>query len=323
MGKMPKRYIKVIAGSVLPVIVLPTLKGMPVPPRALSIPVSHLLSRGGFSFRDHASDNVLIAAAVIWFGPWFTKGSDKSGEVVAILIVHSNPDSLRSLSTMLSEHDYDTLLADSTKMAVTYLQGRSSIDVLLTDFELADGTALELLKFVNDNLRFRHVSVVICSEHSDLYAVRTSIQRGAKGFIRLPVSPDVLLDRIQQALESTRKNVMIVETNHVLADILKRMMERDGYDAYTASSAGDALEVLKAKNVDLIIMEPLIDDMSPWDMLVAIKEIRPRSKVLFLLDRETSVNSEDMIARGIDGVVMKPFISIVIRNKVREVLSGI
>ncbi len=242
---------------------------------------------------------------------------------MAILIVHTNPDSLQSLSTMLSEHDHETLLADSVKMAVTYLQGKSSIDVILTDFELGDAIAVELLKFVNDNLRFRHVPVVICSEHSDLHAVRTSIQQGARGFIRLPVSPDVLLDKIQQALESTRKSVLIVETSHVLSGILKRMIERDGYDTHSVSSAGEALEVLKAKNVDLVIMEPIMDDRSPWDMLVAIKEIRPRSKVLFLLDRETSVNSEDMIARGVDGVVTKPFINTVVRNKVREVLSSI
>jgi len=74
------------------------------------------------------------------------------------------------------------------------------------------------------------------------------------------------------AKKPERKTVMIVddEPNHRL--VIRKMLEREGYEVLEAKNGRDALSVLKKGAPDLILMDIMMPDMNGWEASRAIKE---------------------------------------------------
>ena len=237
-----------------------------------------------------------------------------------IIIAQPDADILEQLSYSLAELGTEVHATDSVEAVVSCIQRQLTVDVILSDTNFTGSSVYDLLVFLRSNLRFRSIPVVICSHNLDEQAVIGLIRAGAKGFIRLPLPPDTLLQKIEGILLQARSTVLIAVPDLVLRDIVSRMMDRRGYQVLTARTALELLEGIRDHRVDVVLIDPWHLGANPWSLLVSIKESQPHSGVLFIFDRDCRVSEQHVITSGADGLIRKPIVSNVLENKVRQML---
>ena len=100
--------------------------------------------------------------------------------------------------------------------------------------------------------------------------------------------------------------VLLVDDEDTIRHFLKRTLRDEGYEALTAASGGEALEILKNEIPDLILLDLKLPDINGIEVLQHAKEIIPAVCVIMLTafgDIETAVSA---IKKGAFDFVSKP-----------------
>jgi CheY-like chemotaxis protein len=118
------------------------------------------------------------------------------------------------------------------------------------------------------------------------------------------------------------ETILVVEDEPVVRQLVRELLERDGYDVHTAASPAEALELWPSCDADLVISDVVMPGMSGSQLVARLRETRPDVRVLY-----TSGYNDDAVVRS--GVMtaeaaflQKPFDGASLARKVREVLDA-
>jgi len=108
--------------------------------------------------------------------------------------------------------------------------------------------------------------------------------------------------------ELNKGTILYVEDNSDNRNLIRRVLEAEGYSVIDAVNAGQAIERLEKNRVDLILMDINMPDMDGYTLTTKIKGIQIFSKIPIVAvtanvmrgDREKSLEA------GCDGYIQKP-----------------
>ena len=102
--------------------------------------------------------------------------------------------------------------------------------------------------------------------------------------------------------------ILIVDDNPVNMKLIRILLIGEGYDARTASDAGEALEVLKEFSPRLILMDIQLPGMDGLELTRRLKAdpVTRDIKILGLTAYAMKGDEEKILAAGCDGYVAKP-----------------
>ena len=118
------------------------------------------------------------------------------------------------------------------------------------------------------------------------------------------------------------ETVLLVEDDEAVRIVIRRVLERHGYDVIEANDGVQALEVCSLYQVDLVLSDVVMPRMSGRVLVDRLKELPKRPRVLMM-----SGYTEDEIERhgpfppGTP-FIEKPFSVAAVTRKVRAVLDG-
>ena len=100
--------------------------------------------------------------------------------------------------------------------------------------------------------------------------------------------------------------VLIVEDEFNLQQLTKKYLEREHYQVFTASNGRDALDIFDNNEIDLIVLDLMLPDMSGFKIG---ERIRSYSEVpiIMLTARSEEQDKLDGFDNGADDYVTKPF----------------
>lgn len=103
-----------------------------------------------------------------------------------------------------------------------------------------------------------------------------------------------------------KSRVLVVDDEPQILRVLRRSLERHGFEVVTAAEAATALEILRSMSIQLVITDLRMPDMSGVELC---REIRRRSSIPLIIisvkgEEETKVEALDA---GADDYVTKPF----------------
>lgn len=114
-----------------------------------------------------------------------------------ILLVEDDLTFSHMLQTFLQKHSHEVVSAENIKKASQLIADKPT-DLLLLDYRLPDGTALDLLDWIN---KAGHTfPVIIMTSFNDVRTAVKAIRLGAFDYITKPVNPDELSMLISTAL---------------------------------------------------------------------------------------------------------------------------
>lgn len=126
-----------------------------------------------------------------------------------ILLIEDDLTFSHMLKVFLQRHSHEIISAENIKKARQFA-AQNDTDLLLLDYRLPDGTALDLLGWMNES--GHTFPVIIMTSFNDVRTAVKAIRLGAFDYITKPVNPDELLMIINTALGHKKDGKQAVST---------------------------------------------------------------------------------------------------------------
>ena len=125
-------------------------------------------------------------------------------------------------------------------------------------------------------------------------------------------------------LHRAKETVFLIDDDDMIVDVGEQILNSSGYDVVSAKSGKEAIEVYKENHsrIDMVILDMILPDMGGGDTYDRLKEINPGIKVLLASGYDIDYQGRDIMERGCDGFIQKPFNMNELLEKVRGILTS-
>lgn len=103
------------------------------------------------------------------------------------------------------------------------------------------------------------------------------------------------------------KKILVVDDKNPVLLQLKRGLERNGYEVYTASSGKEALEVVNQQRVDLLLLDLKLPDIGGLEVCKKVREQYPSLPIIIISVVHDVESIVQALKQGADDYVAKPF----------------
>jgi CheY-like chemotaxis protein/signal transduction histidine kinase len=188
-----------------------------------------------------------------------------------ILIVEDDLAFARILAELCHDKGFSYLHAGDGEtgliLAETYLPA-----AILLDIRLPGMHGLELLEVLKSRTELRHIPVHIVSVEDRAHE---ALKLGAAGFLSKPTSRDELekaLGKLEEVISGRIRHLLVVEDNLEQQRSIMRLIGNGDVKSLGASSGAEALSYLLKGNIDCMILDLSLPDMTGFDLLKQLKE---------------------------------------------------
>jgi len=115
--------------------------------------------------------------------------------------------------------------------------------------------------------------------------------------------------------------ILVADDDRVTCDLLKEVLEKEGYSVRTVLSGEDAIEQGKESPIDLLICDIKMKGMDGLDVLRAFKEFSPDTSVILITGFGSLDTAIEAIKQGAYDYLSKPFNMDDLRLTVRRALD--
>lgn len=79
-----------------------------------------------------------------------------------------------------------------------------------------------------------------------------------------------------------QKNILVVDDAEDIREVLKQILQYEGYDVITASNGKTAMEAIDGKRIDLVVTDILMPEMDGMELVNKIKESTPETMFILM-----------------------------------------
>jgi CheY-like chemotaxis protein len=117
---------------------------------------------------------------------------------------------------------------------------------------------------------------------------------------------------------------MVVDDEYEVADIVKKMLESEGYEVEVANSGDECLEKLKEVTPDLILLDIMMPGMDGWETLRNIKSNDKTRDIPVSMLTALPLTPDDTRDKPLDSIenyIVKPFTKKILLHKIQDILD--
>jgi len=188
-------------------------------------------------------------------------------------------------------------------------------DPFFTTKEIGRGTGLGLASVYG-----------IIKSHDGYIDVQSEKGRGTTFTIFLPASQKVVKgsDKAASRLIKGSGTVLIVDDEHLVLDVSVNMVEKLGYTVLKAQNGKEAVDLFEANHdkIKMVILDIIMPDMGGGQVYEKIKAINPAIKVLLASGYSVDGQAIELLERGCDGFIQKPFTMEELSAKIRQIMRS-
>jgi PAS domain S-box-containing protein len=166
----------------------------------------------------------------------------------------------------------------------------------------------------------------IIKNHGGTITVRSVKGKGATFTIYLPASEkEAIVSKkiLPEGLTHGTETVLLVEDEAPVLDVCKRSLSALGYTVLTATLGSQAVETFKerSREIDIVLLDVIMPDLSGGEVFELLKEIDPGVKVLLSSGYSMTDQVARVMERGCKGFIQKPYTIENLSLKVRQILD--
>ncbi len=165
----------------------------------------------------------------------------------------------------------------------------------------------------------------IIKAHSGYIDVESEKGHGTTFSIYFPATEK----KVQKSDETTEQfiketsTVLLVDDEEIILEVGKEMLEAVGYRVLTARSGKEAVEIYKkySSKIDIILLDMIMPGMNGGEVYDRIKETNPDIKVLLSSGYSIDGQATEILERGCNAFIQKPFDMNELSGKIMEILE--
>ncbi len=233
------------------------------------------------------------------------RGAIAPGDSV-VLIVEDDPHFARLMVGAAKDKGFKVLVASRGTEALALARAHHPTAISL-DIFLPDMLGWTVLSQLKQDSATRHIPVQIVTLDEDRHH---GLARGAFSFVQKPASTQGLEEafaRIKGYASPRRKRLLIVEDDEVERNSVAELLSHEDIEIASAATGSEALEKLRCDQVDCVVLDLKLPDMSGFEVLETIRddaELRDVPVVVFT-GRELSADEDATLHTMARSVVVK------------------
>jgi PAS domain S-box-containing protein len=165
----------------------------------------------------------------------------------------------------------------------------------------------------------------IIKGHSGYIDVDSKRGQGTTFSIYLPASEK----RVQEAVKTAEKitwatgTVLLVDDEEIILEVGQDLLKTMGYQVLIAKHGKEAIEIYRKKrdDIDIVVLDMVMPNMGGGEAYDRLKEINPDIKVLLSSGFSIDGEATEILQRGCNGFVQKPFRMNELAEKITRVLD--
>ncbi|MDX1632059.1 MAG: sigma-54 dependent transcriptional regulator [Thermoanaerobaculia bacterium] len=116
-------------------------------------------------------------------------------------------------------------------------------------------------------------------------------------------------------------NILIVDDEEVLRDVLTTLVRKEGHTALTARTGEEALTVLDREEIDLVLLDLMLPEMSGMEVLKQIRDSDPDQVVVVITAYSSIEGAIEAMREGAFHYIPKPFKNEEVLHTIRKGLE--
>jgi two-component system, cell cycle sensor histidine kinase and response regulator CckA len=126
----------------------------------------------------------------------------------------------------------------------------------------------------------------------------------------------------ERAVERGSETVMVVEDDAAVRDLVRIMLEANGYHVLTVEDGDDAARVCRERSIDLLLTDVVMPDVNGQALAERLGQLAPEMRVLFMSGYADEAVHRHGVLGDSAAFLEKPFTERALTRKVREVLDA-
>jgi CheY-like chemotaxis protein len=165
----------------------------------------------------------------------------------------------------------------------------------------------------------------IIKGHGGYIDVESEKGHGSVFSIYIPASEALILKDpiVNESIEEGDETILLVDDEEMIIDVGVQLLEKFGYTVLEARGGKEAIQVYQKNkdHIDMIILDMIMPDMGGSEVYDTIKKIDPEVKVLLSSGYSVDGQATEILKKGCNGFIQKPFTIKSLSIKIREVLN--
>ncbi|QTA80801.1 Two component system response regulator/histidine kinase, PAS domain-containing [Desulfonema limicola] len=241
----------------------------------------------------------------------------------SIIIIDDDIQIVRILKRILEGLGYKVRSYENSLDALKdFKENPDGCDLIITDLVMPEINGIELSQKIMD-IR-SDIPVIVCTGNQDMINKDYALNLGIRKILPKPVSMRQLSMEIRRIFDTRKQRILIIDDDDQFRKMLRRMLERTGYDIFEAVNGEQGIEIYRNQAVDLVITDMLMPVMNGTDAIYAMTEEFPNIKIIAVsgggfYDPEIVLNLAQEL--GAVRTLSKPVNQDILLKTVREILG--
>jgi len=217
----------------------------------------------------------------------------------------------REVSELRTSVEKAGLSASLTAVALKELERMENMDLSAPEYSIGINYIEYLLSlpwhnFTNDNLDLDRAEKIMESRHYGLNKIKERML-------------EYLSVRTLFSLQAFQ--VLVVDDEEIARDNLEYILKKEGYQVSTAANGLEAVNILKTRNIDLILTDLKMEKMDGMQLLESAKKISPHAELVMITGFATVSSAVDALKKGAFHYLPKPINLDELRSTVRQLIE--
>ena len=122
---------------------------------------------------------------------------------------------------------------------------------------------------------------------------------------------------------TNEKTVLLIDDEEIVIEICEMMLLRLGHKVFKAHSGSEALNIFEdyKNHIDLVISDMYMPEMNGQEVADKLRKIDHHVKVLLSSGGLTDLDEKELIHRGFNGFIRKPYCLNSLSEKMAKILN--
>ena len=165
----------------------------------------------------------------------------------------------------------------------------------------------------------------IIKNHAGIIRAESAGGQGAAFHIYLPASDKPVVDEDQddQNILAGSGTILLVDDEEMIIDVASQVLKKLGYEILTARHGKEAIEIYRqnSQRIAIVILDLIMPEMGGGETYDRLKELDPDVKVLLSSGYSLDGQATEILNRGCDGFIQKPFSIKDLSQKLRQIID--